>query len=145
MLKPSYRDTSGPNLEGVMSDSDFDFSEYFYGGDSFATSDTVQFEFVDYPALSGDSVEFSFRTVGGATAPPGAIAAQIVVMSHDHNILGGGTVTVRNGLGPHDTGANRIRPLQYTQNDGEYYLTITVGGDARHVSYRVSGGQISAA
>jgi hypothetical protein len=45
--------------------TDFDFSEYFYGGDMYA-ADTgdVRVEFVDYPRLDGESVEFSFRTAG---------------------------------------------------------------------------------
>jgi len=33
----------------------------------------VQFEFVDAPALVGEDVEWSFRTVGGRTAPAGSV------------------------------------------------------------------------
>jgi hypothetical protein len=96
----------------------------------------VRLEFVDAPALNGEDVEFSFRPVGGRVAS-GTVVAQIVVMSHDHNILGGGTTSIHSDLGPHDTGASRIHPLQYTPHDGDYYLSIDVGGDVRYVSYRV--------
>ena len=119
--------------------TDFDFSEYFDASDMYAAgTGDVHFEFVDYPRLDGENVEFSFRTVGGATAPAGTVVAQIAVMSSDHNILGGGKTTIRSELGPHDIGASRISPLQYTRHDGDYYLTITVGGDARNVEYRVA-------
>jgi hypothetical protein len=97
----------------------------------------VQLEFVDAPALNGEDVEWTFRTVGGRVAPAGTVVAQIAVMSHDHNILGGGTTTVHSELGPHDTGASRIHPVQYTSANGDYYLSITVGGDVRYVSYRI--------
>lgn len=110
-----------------------------------ADAGLVQLEFVDAPALVGDAVQWSFRTVGGATAPPGTVTAEIAVMSHDHNILGGGRNTLRTELGPHDVGASRVRPLQYTPNDGDYYLSINVGGDTRYVSYRIQSGSISAA
>jgi len=119
--------------------TDFDFSEYFDGSDMYAASTgDVRFEFVDSPRLDGENVEFSFRTVGGATAPAGSVVAQIAVVSGDHNILGGGKTTIRAELGSHDVGASRINPLQYTRQDGDYYLTITVGGDARNVEYRVA-------
>jgi hypothetical protein len=97
----------------------------------------VQLEFVDAPALNGEDIEFSFRTVGGRTAPAGTVVAQIAVMSHDHNIIGGGSTSVHSDLGPHDTGGSRIHPLQYTPHDGDYYMSITVGGVARDVSYRI--------
>jgi hypothetical protein len=97
----------------------------------------VQFEFVDAPALNGQDGEWSFRTAGGRTAPSGTVVAQIAVMSHDHNLLGGGTTTVHSELGPHDVGASRVHPMQYTPNDGDYYLSITVGGDVKYVSYRI--------
>jgi hypothetical protein len=122
-----------------MSDADFDFSEYFDSAEMYSTgTGDVRFEYVDHPRLSGDTVEFSFRTVGGATAPAGSVVAQIAVVSGDHNILGGGKTTIRNELGPHDVGASRINPLQYIRQDGDYYLTINVGGDARNVEYRVA-------
>lgn len=116
--------------------TDFDFSDYY---DAYAASagGDVQLEFVDPPALKGEDVEWTFRTVGGTTAPPGTVVANVAVVSHDHNILGGGKTTIRNELGPHDVGATRVNPLQYTWQDGDYYLTITVGGDARNVAYRV--------
>src|SRR5436190_15828455 len=91
-----------------------DASGYDAGGD-------VQFEFVGAPALNGEDVEWTFRTVGGRTAPSGSVVAQIAVMSEDHNLLGGGTNTIHSELGPHDTGAGRIQPLQYTPHDGGYY------------------------
>jgi hypothetical protein len=117
--------------------SDFDFSEHTYEASGYSAGGDVHLEFVDPPALVGEDIEFSFRTVGGGTAPAGTVVAQVVVMSHDHNILGGGTTSIRTELGPHDTAGSRIHPLQYTSQDGDYYLTITVGGDVRHVAYRV--------
>ena len=104
----------------------------------------VELEFVDAPALNGEDVEWTFRSVGGRTAPAGTIAAQIAVMTHDHNLLGGGTNTLHSELGPHDIGASRIHPLQYTADDGDYYLSITIGTDVRYVSYRVHGHQLHA-
>jgi hypothetical protein len=97
----------------------------------------VQFEFVDAPALDGETVEWTFRTTGGRTAPAGTVATQIAVMSHDHRILGGGSTTLHNELGPHDVGGGRFSPAQYTRDDGDYYLTITVGDDVKYVQYRV--------
>jgi hypothetical protein len=113
--------------------TDFDFSESY----SHAGAGDVQLEFVDSPALTGEDVEWTFRTVGGQTAPAGTVAAQIAVMSHDHNILGGGKTTIRDELRPHDVAGSRIHPLQYTPHDGDYYLIITIGSDARNVAYRV--------
>jgi hypothetical protein len=104
----------------------------------------VQLEFVDAPALNGENVEWTFRTVGGKTAPAGTVAAQIAVMSHDHNILGGGTNTLHSELGPHDTGAGQIHVLQYTHADGDYYVSVTIGSDVRYVSYRVHGHHVQA-
>jgi hypothetical protein len=127
----------------MSDDTDFDFSEYFYDDGSFsAAAGEVRFEFVDAPALSGDAIEFTFRNAGTQTAPGGSTVAQIVVMSHDHNILGGGKATIRNDLHPGEVAGNRFRPLQYTSQDGEYYMTVTVGGDVRNVAYRVQGGRI---
>jgi hypothetical protein len=97
----------------------------------------VQLEFVDAPSLNGDDVEWTFRTVGGRVAPSGTVVAQIAVMSHDHNLLGGGTTSIHSELGPHDVGASRIHPLQYKPDDGDYYVSIDVGGDVRYVSYRI--------
>ena len=79
-----------------------------------ASTGDVQLEFVDPPALRGEDVEWTFRT------------------------------TIRNELGPHDVGATRVNPLQYTWQDGDYYLTITVGADARNVAYRVHERHVSA-
>jgi hypothetical protein len=104
----------------------------------------VPLEFVDAPALNGEDVEWTFRTVGGRTAPSGTVAAQIAVMSHDHSLLGGGTNTLHSELGPHDTGAGRIHLVQYTPHDGDYYVSITIGDDVRYVSYRVRGRQVHA-
>ena len=73
------------------------------------------------------------------------VTAETGVMSHDHNILGGGRKTLRSELGPHDLDASRVRPLQSTPNDGDYYLSINVGGDTRYVSYRIHSGSIQAA
>jgi hypothetical protein len=124
--------------------TDFDFSEYSYDAGSMSTGD-VQFEFVDSPALVGDDVEWSFRTVAGATAPAGSVVAHIAAVSHDHNILGGGTTTIRDALGPHDVAGSRIHPLQYTPNDGDYSFTITIGTDARQVAYRIADRRVHAA
>jgi hypothetical protein len=130
-------------MEGVMSDSDFDFSEYFNEADAYAAGD-VQFEFVDSPSLIGDNVEFTFRTVGGRTAPAGSVVSSIAVVTSDQRIIGGGKTTVRSELGGHDVGGSRINPAQYTREDGEYYLAITVGGDTRNVSYRIEGQRVHA-
>jgi hypothetical protein len=126
-----------------MSDIDFDFSEYFDTGDMYsAGTGEVRLEFADHPRLDGEMVEYSFRTVGGATAPAGTVVAAIALVSGDHNILGGGKTTIRNELRPGDIGAARINPLQYARQDGDYYLTITIGGDARNVEFRVAGGRV---
>jgi hypothetical protein len=115
--------------------ADFEFTDYY---DAYAASGgSVQLQFVDAPTVRDEHVEWSFRTVGGATAPAGTVVAAIAVMSHDHNIIGGGKTTIRDELGPHDVGASRVNPVQYTPQDGDYYMTVTVGSDARNVSYRV--------
>jgi hypothetical protein len=129
-------------MEALM--TDFEFSDYYSAADSYAGGGQVQLEFVNDPALVGEDVEWTFRTVGGATAPAGTVVAQIAVMSHDHNILGGGKTSIRNELGPHEVGESRIHPLQYTPQDGEYYLTITVGSHARNVAYRVHDHHVQA-
>jgi hypothetical protein len=105
---------------------------------------TVHLEFVDAPALNAEHIDWTFRTVGGATAPAGTVAAQIAVMSHDHRILGGGTNTLHSELGPHDTGGGRINVLQYTHDDGDYYITITIGSDVRTVAYRIHNHEVHA-
>ena len=64
--------------------------------------------------------------------------------SHDQRILGGGTTTVHGDLGPHDIGGARFSPSQYTRDDGDYVVTITIGDDVRDVSYRITDGQIQA-
>jgi hypothetical protein len=115
------------------------------GASAYASGTPVQLEFVEEPAVNGDNVEWTFRTRGGRTAPAGTVAAQIVVMSHDHNILGGGTNTLHSELGPHDIGGGRIHPVQYTPQDGSYYFSITIGEDVRYVSYRIHQRQVSAA
>jgi hypothetical protein len=119
---------------------DYDSGEYEAAG---YDAGPVQLEFVDGPALNGEDVEFSFRTVGGRTAPSGTVVAQVAVM-RDHNLLGGGTTSVHSELGPHDIGASRIHPLQYTAEDGDYQLSITIGSDVRSVSYRVHDHHVQA-
>ena len=104
----------------------------------------VEFEFVDAPTLNGQDVEWTFRTVHGRTAPAGTVVAQIAVMSHDHNILGGGTNAIHSELGPQDIGGARIHPIQYTTDDGDYYFSITIGSDVRYVPYRIASHQVSA-
>jgi hypothetical protein len=104
----------------------------------------VRFDFVDPPALNGEDVEWTFRTVGGRTAPPGTVVAQIAVMSHDHVLLGGGTNAIHSELGPHDTGGGRIHLVQYTPQDGDYYVSITIGDDVRYVSYRIRDRRVHA-
>ncbi len=128
----------------MSDDTDFDFSEYFDSGEMYATGGDVRFEFVDSPRLNGESVEFSFRTVGGATAPAGSVVAQLAVMSSDQRILGGGKTTVRNGLGPGDVGASRINPLQYIRENGDYYLSVNISGDTRNVEFRIHDGRVEA-
>ena len=123
--------------------TDFDFTDY-YDAYAASTGGVVQFEFVDSPALNGEDVEWTFRTVGGMTAPAGSVVANVAVVSHDHNILGGGKTTIRAELGPHDVAGTKVHPLQYTWQDGDYYLTITVGSDARNVAYRVHDRHVSA-
>lgn len=115
--------------------SDWDSSGY----DSAESYDSgpVQFEFVDAPALNGENVEWSFRTVNRKTAPAGTVTSEIAVMTHDHNLIRGGQNTLHTELGPHDIGGGRFNPVQYTHEDGDYYLSITVGGDVKYVSYRV--------
>jgi hypothetical protein len=122
--------------------TDFDTTELTV--DAYAAGGPLQLAFVNPPALDGDAVEWTYRTLGGATAPAGTVVAQIVVMASNHNILGGGSTTLHTDLGPHDTGASRVRPLQYTPADGDYYLSITVGDDVRYVSYRVTDRRIQA-
>jgi hypothetical protein len=132
-----------PTVMEVMM-TNFDFSEYFDFGDMYSggTGD-VRFEFVDSPRLDGEHVEFSFRTVGGATAPAGSVVAQIAVISSDNLVLGGGATSIRNELGPHDVAASRINPLQYTREAGDYSFAINVGGDTRNVEYRVDAGRVT--
>ena len=100
-------------------------------------SGPVQFEFVDSPALRDEHIEWSFRTVGRKTAPSGSVTSEIAVMTHDHNLIRGGQNTLHTELGPQDVGGGRFNPVQYTHEDGDYYASITVGGDVRYVSYRV--------
>jgi hypothetical protein len=122
-----------------------EINEDIDGASAYTSGTPVQLEFVDAPALNGEDVEWTFRTVGGRTAPAGTVTAQIAVMSHDHNIIGGGTNTLHSDLGPHDIGGGRIHPMQYTPHDGSYYFSITIGEDVRYVSYRVHERQVSAA
>jgi hypothetical protein len=102
------------------------------------------FEFVDGPTWNGDAVEWSYRTVGGATAPSGTEVGSIAVIQ-GHNLIGGGSTTTHRDLGPNDIGATRVHPLPYTASDGDYELSITVGGDARSVHYRVHDHQLDPA
>ncbi|MDQ1424386.1 MAG: hypothetical protein QOD72_1884, partial [Acidimicrobiaceae bacterium] len=51
------------------------------GASSYDAGGLVQLAFVDAPALNGEDVEWTFRTVGGRVAPSGTVAAQIAVMS----------------------------------------------------------------
>jgi hypothetical protein len=108
-----------------------------------ATGTPVQLEFVEGPTLNGEAVEWSYRTVGGATARSGTEVGSIAVM-RGHSLIGGGSTTTHGDLGPHDIGATRIHPLQYTAEDGDYELSITIGGDARSVFYRIQDRQIQA-
>jgi len=110
--------------------SGFDSAEGYDSG-------PVQLEFVDAPAFNGDHIEWTFRTVGGKTALSGTVTAQIAVMTHDHNLIGGGTNTLHSELGPHDVGASRVDPAHYTADDGDYYLSVTIGSDVKYVSYRI--------
>jgi len=122
-------DTGSSDSSGWDTGS-YDAAGYDAGG-------PVELEFVDAPALNGEDVEWTFRTKGGRTAPAGTVTAEIAVLTHDHNLLGGGRNTLHTDLGPHDTGAARIHPIQYTSDNGEYYLSINVSGDTRYVSYKV--------
>jgi hypothetical protein len=117
--------------------SDSEAAGYVAGG-------PIELEFVDAPALNGEDVAWTFRTKGGRTAPAGTIVTQIAVMSHDHKLLGGGSTTVHSDLGPHDIGGSRIHPVQYTADDGDYYLSLTIGSDVRYVSYRVHDRRVHA-
>jgi len=101
-------------------------------------SGLVGLEFVDAPALNGEHIEWSFRTVGGKTAPSGTVTSQIAVMTHDHNMIRGGTNKLQTEFGPHDVGGGRFNPVQYTADDGDYYASITVGNDVKYVSYSVN-------
>jgi hypothetical protein len=119
-------------------------SDYESSYEAAAHDGPVQLEFVDPPTLSGDDVTWTYRTTGGRTAPSGTVVAQIVVTSHEHAILGGGTHTLRTDLGPHDMGGGSINPLQYTRDNGDYYLSITIGDDVRYVPYRIHDRQVEA-
>ena len=56
----------------------------------------------------------------------------------------GGTNKLRTELGPHDVGAGRVNPAQYTREDGEYVLTVTIGSDIRRVPYRMHSNRAEA-
>ena len=109
-------------------------------------SGPVQLEFVDPPSLNGEHVEWTFRTVGRRTAPAGTQAAHImVVLTHNNEMKGVGNTTLGSELGPHDIGAGRFNPLQYIHEDGDYYVSVTIGGDVKYVSFRVHDRQMHAA
>ena len=57
--------------------------------------------------------------------------------TRDGSMKHGGSNKLRTELGPHDVGGGRINPAQYTVEDGDYYLSVTVGGDVKYVSYRM--------
>jgi len=115
--------------------SDWDISGY----DTVESYDTgpVQFEFVSAPAFNGEYVEWSFRTANHKSAPAGTVTSEIAVMTHDHNLIRGGQNKLQSDMGPNDVGGGRINPAQYTHEDGDYYLSVTVGGDVKYVSYRI--------
>ena len=115
--------------------SDWDISGY----DTVESYDSgpVQFEFVSAPAFNGEYVEWSFRTANHKSAPAGTVTSEIAVMTHDHNLIRGGQNKLQSEMGPSDVGGGRINPAQYTHEDGDYYLSVTVGGDVKYVSYRI--------
>jgi len=124
--------------------TDYDSSGYEESS-AYDAGGPVQFEFVDAPTLNAEDIEWTFRTVGGRTAPAGSVVAQIAVMTQDHSLLGGGTNSIHSELGPHDTGGGRIHPLQYTPDNGAYYVSITIGNDVRYVSYQIHDHHVHAA
>ena len=89
-----------------------------------------------YALLGGDggtlaqAVAYSDILFGGAVL---VWLANIFASS----LRGGGSTSIHSELGPHDTGASRIHPMQYTAHDSDYYLSITVGSDVRYVSYKI--------
>ena len=97
-------------------------------------------EFVDPPAFNGENVEWSFRTKGGGTAPAGTITSVIAMTTRDGFMKHGGTNKLRTELGPHDVGGARVNPAQYTREDGDYHLNVTVGGEEKGVWYRMQDG-----
>jgi len=104
----------------------------------------VEFEFVDPPTLSGDTITYSYKTKDRKKALAGAVVAQIAVLKGDNELIGGGSNKLKTDLGPNDIGASSIRPQNYTSADGDYTITITIGNDIRTVKYRIQGGSISA-
>lgn len=104
----------------------------------------VEFEFVDAPSLSGDTINYTYRTKDRKRAQAGAVVAQIAVLKGDHELIGGGSNKLKSELGPNDTGASSIRPQNYTAADGDYAITITINTDVRTVAYRIQSGSITA-
>ena len=104
----------------------------------------VEFEFVDPPTLSGDTISYSYKTKDRKKAQAGAVVAQIAVLKGDNELIGGGSNKLKTDLGPNDTGASSIRPQNYTSADGDYTITITIGNDVRTVKYRIQSGSITA-
>jgi hypothetical protein len=120
-------------------------SDYAISDEAAGYEGPVQLEFVDPPTLNGEHVEWTYRTVGGRTAPPHTVVAQIVITSPEQVILGGGAHTLYTELGPHDVGRGSFSPERYTRNDGDYHVSITIGDDVRYVSYRIDDRQVYAA
>lgn len=104
----------------------------------------VEFEFVDAPALSGDTITYTYKTKDRKRAQAGAVVAQLAVMKGDNELIGGGSNKLKSELGPNDTGASSIRPQNYTSADGDYSINITIGNDVRTVKYRIQSGSITA-
>ena len=104
----------------------------------------VEFEFVDPPTLSGDTITYTYKTKDRKKAQAGAVVAQIAVLKGDNELIGGGSNKLKQDLGPNDTGSSSIRPQNYTAADGDYSINITIGNDVRTVKYRIQSGSISA-
>ena len=121
------------------------FEEGVHAYDAYASDGgVVEFEFVDAPALSGDTITYTYKTKDRKRAQAGAVVAQLAVMKGDNELIGGGSNKLKSELGPNDTGASSIRPQNYTSADGDYSINITIGNDVRTVKYRIQNGSITA-